>query len=132
MVQEQNGRMIRYLQSRLNDLRNENLSLRERFKTSTSMLANETTIHGLTGLFDDHEHDECNRNNNNNNNNIELTKERVNSGSNNCCGRGVGGVAVDDLDRDESSLSVEYTDEMLQQKIKDLHSLQLQLNNVKA
>lgn len=131
VAQEQNGRMIRYLQSRLNDLRNENLSLRERFKTSTSMLHETTNANNSNGLFDDLI------------TNVTPTCVEAAHEARPCCGdrraamsgadsgNGGGGRGID-IDEDEASLSVEYTDEMLQQKIKDLQSLQIQLNNVKA
>ena len=113
-----NSRLVVYLQSRLNDLRNENLSLRERFKSSTTALMDSNTgsdefgclTRNHSGLFI------------NTQANIQMENENEPQ---------LLSLRASSIDASDETM-FECNDEMLQLKIRDLQKLQMQLNDVKA
>lgn len=116
MGEEQHSRMVLYLQSRLNDLRNENLSLREKFKSSAFMDSNtfsdvdfNNTIKKDSSLLI-------------NTTNVHMTANAAEE-------NGPMSLRTSSIDGDEI---FECNDEILQQKIRDLQKLQMQLNDVKT
>ena len=129
MSQEQHERMIRYLQSRLNDLRDENLALRERFKTSNYLQQHVGLGPKLGDILDY----SCNG--------VDAVLNPVGaSGMNNVGG---GGSCGDSIKNDDNCIGgslytpsidgdyqLEAKNELLQQKLNELQKLQIQLNNV--
>lgn len=97
-AQDDNIRMIEYLQSRLNDLRNENLGLREKLTKSSIAIPSVSML-----IIDD--------NNRRNETSILNSSEPK------------------DIDGD---LITDFNDDLVQQKIKDLQTLQMQLSNVNS
>ena len=111
--QDQHERMVRYLQSRLNDLRDENLTLRERFKSTNYLQHGLATKSGA----------ECDY-------------------QGNLSPRSVDSCVKSDMAEEESNLlytpsldgedHLESKNELLQQKLNELQKLQMQLNSVKS
>lgn len=95
---QDNIRMIEYLQSRLNDLRNENLGLREKLTKSSIAIPSVSML-----IIDD--------------NNRRSETSILNSSQ------------PKDL---ETDLIADFNDDLVQQKIKDLQTLQMQLSNVNS
>ena len=95
---QDNIRMIEYLQSRLNDLRNENLGLRENLTKSSIAIPSVSML-----IIDD--------------NNRRSETSILNSSQ------------PKDL---ETDLIADFNDDLVQQKIKDLQTLQMQLSNVNS
>jgi hypothetical protein len=113
--QEQHERMVRYLQSRLNDLRDENLGLRERIKTSNIYIQPPLS---QSKTFSEQEFQ-------------------------NLCNGTCTGQSKQNLDDDNVTASLytpsidgddqlESKNELLQQKLNELQKLQMQLNNVQS
>lgn len=103
--------MVRYLQSRLNDLRDENLTLRDRFKSSN--------YHG--GM--PQKSNECDYRVNMSPRSIDSSvKTEVNDEESNC-------LYTPSIDGEDQ---LETKNELLQQKLNELQKLQMQLNSVKA
>ena len=130
--------MVRYLQSRLNDLRDENLTLRERLKTSnyiqqtpsqTSNSSHQIQLNN-TKTFSDNEFVNMNGsmcsgaflNGQDRNNNIMGNS----IADDDCPSASLYTPSIDGDDRLESR------NELLQQKLDELQKLQIQLNNVQA
>ncbi len=101
--------MVRYLQSRLNDLRDENLTLRERFKSSGSFM-------GLP------KNNECDFGVNMSPRSIDSSEKTEQNDEDNC-------LYTPSLDGEDQ---LETKNELLQQKLNELQKLQMQLNSVKA
>ena len=114
--------MVRYLQSRLNDLRDENLTLRERFKSSYYLQQHMGYL--------------------NTTNTTKSMSSEVDY-TNMSPQHSIGSVK-NDLQDDENINQMLYTpsldgedhleskNELLQQKLNELQKLQFQLNNVKS
>jgi hypothetical protein len=126
--------MIKYLQVRLNDLRDENLSLRERIKTSNAMPHHHINQITSSKTFSDIESYENNYNEqvtftgesgNGSVADIKLTEMSIGSKTIRC-----------DSASDDENLklypiddNLETKNEMLQQKLDELQKLQMQLSN---
>ena len=102
--------MVRYLQSRLNDLRDENLSLRDRFKSTNYMQ------HGAKPNPTDCDYGVM----------TPRSESSVKSDSNEQDSDMLYTPSLDGEDQLESK------NELLQQKLNELQKLQMQLNNVKS
>jgi hypothetical protein len=103
--------MVRYLQSRLNDLRDENLALRDRFKSSNFHC-------GVTKSSN-----ECDYNVNLSPRSCdESVKTECNDEESNL-------LYTPSLDGEDH---LESKNELLQQKLNELQKLQMQLNSVKS
>ncbi|RNA16341.1 trichohyalin-like isoform X2, partial [Brachionus plicatilis] len=118
--QEQHERMIRYLQSRLNDLRDENLVLRDRYK-STNLIQSNIGANNYASSFGENEFQS--RTNIIYNQNI--SKNPFLQDDDNL----VSSMYSSSIDGDEN---LESRNEILQQKLKELQKLQVQLDNVQA
>ena len=104
--------MVRYLQSRLNDLRDENLTLRERFKSGSGGY-----MGGLTQKSND-----CDFGVNMSPRSIDSSVKNEVNDDDNC-------LYTPSLDGEDQ---LETKNELLQQKLNELQKLQMQLNSVKA
>lgn len=122
--QEQHERIIRYLQSRLNDLRDENLTLRDRFK-STSYLQQQigNQMHSPK-TFSETEYQSSSGSGYNNT--IIFNSVGRNNGLPDDDMSALYTPSVDGEDQLESK------NELLQQKLNELQKLQMQLNNVQT
>ncbi len=116
--------MVRYLQSRLNDLRDENLALRERFKSSNYLQQHMGLLNTTKSMSSEHDY----------------------SGAANMSPQchSIGSIKNENVDEDNLNNPMLYTpsldgedhleskNELLQQKLNELQKLQMQLNNVKS
>lgn len=111
--------MVRYLQSRLNDLRDENLLLRERFKSASYLQPQTNQVNSSKAYTDDYQNmngSTCSvigsmKNDFNDDENVQPS------------------LYTPSIDGDEQ---LESKNELLQQKLNELQKLQLQLNNVQS
>lgn len=118
---EQHERMVRYLQSRLNDLRDENLALRERFKSSNYLqqhLGLLNTTKSVTSDVD-YQHSPA-QNSVDSMKNVDLMMNPDDDMNN---------LYTPSLDGEDQ---LESKNELLQQKLNELQKLQMQLNSVKS
>lgn len=140
--------MVRYLQSRLNDLRDENLTLRERLKSSNYLQQNNpihyTNNHQqqhvpLSNLLNNTKSNDYSKLNgticsdtylnlpdNRNNGNFINNNLAVNLPDDDCASNSLYTQSIDGDERLESR------NELLQQKLEELQKLQIQLNNVQS
>lgn len=105
--------MVRYLQSRLNDLRDENLALRDRFKSSNYCggMATKST-------------NECM------DYNVNMSPRSIDESVKTECNEDESNLLyTPSLDGEDH---LESKNELLQQKLNELQKLQMQLNSVKS
>ena len=113
--------MVRYLQSRLNDLRDENLTLRERVKSSNYLQQHMSHVNnGKT--FSDNEYVNCGGSANSSM--IHASSSKNDIGDDENLGSSLYTPSLDGDDQLESK------NELLQQKLNELQKLQMQLNSV--
>ncbi|CAF0735884.1 unnamed protein product [Brachionus calyciflorus] len=124
--QEQHERMTRYLQSRLNDLRDENLVLRDRFKVTNYLQANQVQ-NSFVPCFNENEYN--NRTNLIYNQSMNQLNQQVKNSFVPDDENVASSVYSSSIDADDN---LESRNEILQQKLKELQKLQIQLNNVQS
>lgn len=117
--QDQHERMIRYLQSRLNDLRDENLILRDRYRSNNLVHSNVGSANYVESYNDSDFQNQLNPilNQNNSKNHLLQDENLVSS------------MYSSSIDGDDN---LESRNEILQQKFKELQKLQTQLDYVQS
>jgi hypothetical protein len=136
--QEQHERIVKYLQSRMNDLRDENLSLRDRFKpqqqhhhqqphTTSQPHTHVINISKTNHSFIDTDHKQPLNYSHNHHHQPNLTVGVTMKQCLNQEDEVTASLYTPSVDGDSR---LESKNELLQQKLNELHKLQMQLNSV--